>query len=90
MTSGNEAYDILTASGVNAVKLNQVINEYRKGRIADSESAEDNFEALKKFTIDITQKRRKASLIRLSAGSMKFVAPFRSCHAVPKQSGSDR
>ena len=56
MTSGNEAYDILTASGVNAVKLNQVINEYRKGRIADSESAEDNFEALKKFTIDITQK----------------------------------
>ena len=62
MTSGNEAYDILTASGVNAVKLNQVINEYRKGRIADSESAEDNFEALKKFTIDITQKAKEGKL----------------------------
>ncbi len=58
MTAGNEAYQILTSSGVNAAKLNQVINEYRKGRVADSETAEDNFEALKKFTIDITAKAK--------------------------------
>ena len=61
-TAGNEAYDILTAAGVNAVKLNQAINEYRKGRLADSETAEDNFEALKKFTIDITQKAKEGKL----------------------------
>ena len=61
-TAGNEAYDILTAAGVNAMKLNQAINEYRKGRLADSETAEDNFEALKKFTIDITQKAKEGKL----------------------------
>lgn len=62
MTAGNEAYQILTSSGVNAAKLNQVINEYRKGRVADSETAEDNFEALKKFTIDITAKAKEGKL----------------------------
>lgn len=62
MTAGNEAYQILTSSGINAVKLNQVINEYRKGRVADSETAEDNFEALKKFTIDITAKAKEGKL----------------------------
>lgn len=62
MTAGNEAYDILTSSGVNAARLNQAINEYRKGRLADSETAEDNFEALKKFTIDITQKAKEGRL----------------------------
>ena len=62
MTAGNEAYDILTSSGVKATELNQAINVYRKGRLADSETAEDNFEALKKFTIDITQKAKEGKL----------------------------
>lgn len=62
VTAGNDAYDILLSSGVNAAKLNQAINEYRKGRLADSETAEDNFEALKKFTIDITQKAKEGKL----------------------------
>ena len=62
VTSGNEAYDILKAGGVDALKLNQMINEYRKGRVADSETSEDNFEALKKFTIDITQKAKEGKL----------------------------
>lgn len=62
MSAGNEAYTILTTSGVNAAKLNQAINEYRKGRLADSETSEDNFEALKKFTIDITAKAKEAKL----------------------------
>jgi len=59
VTSGNEAYDILSSSGVDAVKMNQSINGYRKGRLADTENAEDSFEALKKFTIDITLKARE-------------------------------
>ena len=62
MTAGTNAYEVLTDSGVNAVKLNQVINDYRKGRVADSETSEDNFEALKKFTVDITQKAREGKL----------------------------
>lgn len=62
MTDGTKAYEILNRNGVNAVKLNQAINEYRKGRIADSESSEDNFEALKKFAIDITAKAKEGKL----------------------------
>ena len=62
MTAGTKAYDILKESGVNAEKLNQAINDYRKGRIADSEDAEDNFEALKKYAIDITGKAKEGKL----------------------------
>lgn len=62
MTSGTKAYDILKAGGVNQSALNQAINDYRKGRVADSEDAEDNFEALKKYTIDITGKAKEGKL----------------------------
>lgn len=62
MTSGTKSYDILNSSGVNAAKLNQAVNEYRKGRIADSEDSENNFEALKKYTIDITNKAKEGKL----------------------------
>ncbi|MBR2922414.1 MAG: ATP-dependent chaperone ClpB [Alphaproteobacteria bacterium] len=61
-TSGNEAYNILSSSGVDAIKLNQAINNYRKGRLADNETSEDNFEALKKFTINITQKAKEGKI----------------------------
>ncbi len=62
MTDGTEAYNLLKECGVNAVKLNQLINDYRKGRVADSESSEENFDALKKYTIDITGKAKEGKL----------------------------
>ncbi len=62
LTSGTKAYDMLKEVGVNPEALNQAINNYRKGRVADSEDAEDNFEALKKYTIDITGKAKEGKL----------------------------
>ena len=62
MTAGNKAYDLLKSNGVNAQKLNLAISNYRQGRLADSESAEDNFEALKKYAIDITAKAKEGKL----------------------------
>lgn len=62
MTDGTPAYEILKKAGVNPQKLNQAVNDYRKGRIADSETSEDNFEALKKFAIDITAKAKEGKL----------------------------
>ncbi|MDD4557291.1 MAG: ATP-dependent chaperone ClpB [Alphaproteobacteria bacterium] len=56
------ASEILKKNGINAVKLNQAINEYRKGKTADNENAEENFEALKKFTIDLTAKAREGHM----------------------------
>ncbi len=60
--AGNKAYDVLKQNGVDAVKLNRAISDYRQGRLADSESAEDNFEALKKYAIDITGKAKEGKL----------------------------
>ena len=61
-TAGTKAYGLLKSSGLDAVKLNQAINDMRKGRVADSESAEDNFNALKKYAIDITARAREGKL----------------------------
>ncbi len=62
ISKGTEAEKILHESGVDAVKLNNAVNEYRKGRLADSESAEDNFEALKKYAVDITARAKEGKL----------------------------
>ena len=61
-TAGNEAYNILKNNGISPQKMNQVISDYRQGRLADSVNAEDNFEALKKYAIDITAKAKEGKL----------------------------
>ncbi len=52
----------LKNAGVTAVTLNQVINEIRKGRTADSANAEQGFDALKKFARDLTAEARDGRL----------------------------
>ncbi len=54
--------DILAKAGVTAVKLNQVINDIRKGRTADTASAEQGFDSLKKFARDLTADAREGRL----------------------------
>ena len=49
------AKDALDAGAVTAMKLNTAINDIRKGRTADSASAEDTMEALKKYARDLTE-----------------------------------
>jgi len=48
--------------GVDLKKLNEVINKMRQGRTAESPSAESNFEALKRYAIDFTDRARKGKL----------------------------
>ncbi|MEL6934710.1 MAG: Clp protease N-terminal domain-containing protein, partial [Pseudomonadota bacterium] len=45
----------LEEGAVNAQALNSAINDVRKGRTADSASAEDSYEALEKFATDLTK-----------------------------------
>ncbi|MDP9592457.1 UNVERIFIED_ORG: ATP-dependent Clp protease ATP-binding subunit ClpB [Shinella zoogloeoides] len=54
--------DILAKAGVTAAKLNQVINDIRKGRTADTASAEQGFDSLKKFARDLTADAREGRL----------------------------
>ena len=51
----SKAKDALDAGGVTAQALNAAINDIRKGRTADSASAEDSFDALKKYARDLTE-----------------------------------
>ncbi|RWJ17373.1 MAG: ATP-dependent chaperone ClpB [Mesorhizobium sp.] len=54
--------DILTKAGVTPQALNQVINDVRKGRTADSASAEQGYDALKKYARDLTADARAGKL----------------------------
>ena len=49
------AKDALEAGAVNAQALNAAINDVRKGRTADTASAEEQYDALKKYARDLTQ-----------------------------------
>jgi ATP-dependent Clp protease ATP-binding subunit ClpB len=52
----------LSAAGVNAESINAAINELRGGRTADTQSAEDRYDALKKFARDLTEAARAGKL----------------------------
>ncbi|MFP5469344.1 MAG: Clp protease N-terminal domain-containing protein, partial [Alphaproteobacteria bacterium] len=58
LAKGSEAEKILQQARVTPENLNRAINEMRKGRTADNASAEDTFEALKKYARDLTQAAR--------------------------------
>ncbi len=62
MDKESEAGKILSRAGVSAQNLNAAINALRKGRTADSASAESAYDALKKFARDITQAARDGKL----------------------------
>ena len=62
MTPGAEAEKILKTAGVEAQALNAAIEKVRKGRTADSASAEDAYDALKKYARDLTSEARAGKL----------------------------
>ncbi|MGU3538666.1 ATP-dependent chaperone ClpB [Methylobacterium sp. A54F] len=57
-----EAGRALTAAGVTAASLNGAINALRKGRTADNASAENAYDALKKYARDLTEAAREGKL----------------------------
>jgi len=59
---GSEAGKILSQAGVTPQNLNAAIEALRKGRTADSASAENAYEALKKYARDLTQAARDGKL----------------------------
>ncbi|AWB21007.1 ATP-dependent chaperone ClpB [Methylobacterium currus] len=57
-----EAGKILAAAGVTAASLNGAINALRKGRTADNATAENAYDALKKYARDLTEAAREGKL----------------------------
>ncbi|MBW3096464.1 ATP-dependent chaperone ClpB [Pseudohoeflea coraliihabitans] len=52
----------LSGAGLTAQSLNQAINAVRKGRTADTASAEGGFDALKKYARDLTEAAQEGKL----------------------------
>ncbi len=55
LDDATDAGKALREAGVTADKLNAAINDLRKGRTADTESAEQSYDALKRYSRDLTE-----------------------------------
>ncbi len=62
MAKGTPCGDAMDKAGVKAEALNTAINELRGGRTADTASAEDRYDALKKFATDLTERARDGKI----------------------------
>jgi ATP-dependent Clp protease ATP-binding subunit ClpB len=62
LAKGTEAADALAKGGVKPQALEKAVQELRKGRTADSASAESSYDALKKYARDLTQAARDGKL----------------------------
>src|ERR1700752_4870876 len=62
LEKNSEAGKILKDAGVTPQSLNAAIEAFRKGRTADTSSAENAYEALKKYTRDLTQAARDGKI----------------------------
>jgi ATP-dependent Clp protease ATP-binding subunit ClpB len=62
LLKGASAAQALADAGVTAQGLNRAIEEVRKGRRADSASAEEGYDALKKYARDLTAAARDGKL----------------------------
>ena len=56
------AKEALLSEGISAQKINKSIEAMRKGRTADSASAEDNYQALEKYAQDLTHAAREGKI----------------------------
>src|ERR687897_727533 len=62
LEKGNEAGSILGKGGVTPQNLNSAIEALRKGRTADSATAENAYDAMKKYARDLTQAARDGKI----------------------------
>src|SRR5579864_7219693 len=62
LAKGTDAAEALAKGGVKPQALEKAIQELRKGRTADSASAEGSYDALKKYARDLTQAARDGKL----------------------------
>ena len=82
----SEAGKILTQAGVTPQTLNAAIEALRKGRTADSASAENAYDALKKYSRDLTQAARDGKIDPVIGRDEEISprTPSRCCRAAPR------
>ena len=85
------ANDALKAAGVTAQGLNAAINDIRKGRTADTASAEQGYDALKKYARDLTEAAREGKIDPIIGRDEEIRRTMQVLIAADEeQSGADR
>ena len=85
------ANDALKAAGVTAQGLNAAINDIRKGRTADTASAEQGYDALKKYARDLTEAAREGKIDPIIGRDEEIRRTMQVlCAADEEQPGADR
>ena len=82
LASSTPIANILSQAGVTPQTLNKAIADLRKGRTAETASAEEGYDALKKYTRDFTEEARKGKLDPVIG------APSRCWRAAPRTTPS--
>ena len=62
MATGTPSADALSKAGITPQSLNGAIEDVRKGRKADSATAEDSYDALNKYATDLTERAREGKI----------------------------
>jgi len=62
LAEGSDAGKALKEAGLTPQKLNEAINDVRKGRTADTASAEQGYDALKRYARDLTAAAREGKI----------------------------
>src|SRR6478609_548628 len=62
LAKGTDVGDALARAGVTPQNLNNAIEQLRGGRTADTQGAEDRYDALKKYARDLTEAAREGKL----------------------------
>jgi ATP-dependent Clp protease ATP-binding subunit ClpB len=62
LAKGTEVGDALTKAGLKPQALNAAIDKLRGGRTADTQASEDRYDALKKYSRDLTEAAREGKL----------------------------
>ena len=69
--------DAMKKLGITSDKLQQSIDQIRKGKKADSANVENNYEALKKYSKDVTELVRKGKIDPVIGRDEEIVSAIR-------------
>ena len=90
VNADNMVGNLLRRHGATPELIERAIENVRGGSSVDDPNAEENRQALEKFTIDLTERAEQGKLDPVSGGMMRSDARFRCCSAAQKQPGPHR
>jgi ATP-dependent Clp protease ATP-binding subunit ClpB len=82
--SKSDAGKVAQGNGMTRKSLEAAIEAVRGGQNVNNPEAEGQREALKKYTMDLTERARMGRLDPVTAATTKFAGPFKCCNAGPK------